>query len=109
MQRQIKRLVNTTMIFFVLLLPKITHANNANALNGGAGGAGGGGPSCAPGSEGGINLINCFFLNQNKTVAEVYNDPATLVNLLVNNIFVFAGIILFGIIVYAGFQFISGG
>jgi hypothetical protein len=103
--------------FFVLVLllqPTIALAQPA----GGAAGAGGGSPAgispgnlsdCDPTGEEGTNLVNCFALNQNQAVAEVYNQPATMVNFLVQNIFVIAGVILFGMIIYGGFQYISGG
>ncbi len=73
------------------------------------GGGGGNLNTCAPGAEEGVDLFGCFFLNRNETVRGVYNEPSTLVNLIVNNIFVFAGVIIFGLTIYSGFQFVSGG
>lgn len=59
-------------------------------------------------SEKNLDLAECFTLGTGKTVQEVYTDPATLVNLIVRNVFVLAGIILFAMILFAGFKFISG-
>lgn len=55
-----------------------------------------------------VSLGDCLILSDGKKVSEIYARPADLVNLLVNNIFVFAGLILFGMLLYSGFQFISG-
>jgi hypothetical protein len=62
---------------------------------------------CDPGASG-LDLSKCYKLNETKTVADVYKDPAFLVNLIVRNIFLLAGIILFFMIMYAGFLFITG-
>lgn len=63
---------------------------------------------CAPGG-GGINLADCLRLSDFQAVSEVYSSPAFLVNLIVRNIFVLAGIVLFLLVIYAGFKFIHGG
>jgi hypothetical protein len=64
---------------------------------------------CTPG-EGGIDLGNCFYLNnQGDTVRDTYGDAATLINLIVRNLFVVSGLILFFMILYAGFKYIEGG
>lgn len=62
--------------------------------------------SCNP-SGGDINLFDCFILNpqEGTTVADVYDTPATLVNTIVTNIFLLAGVILFLMILFAGFKF----
>ncbi len=63
---------------------------------------------CTPG-EGGINLADCLVLGEGKgTVADTYDTPAVLINLIVRNLFVIAGIILFIMIIFAGFKFIGG-
>ncbi len=68
---------------------------------------------CDPGSGGvdgaGISLGDCLRLNDDTPISQLYSDPAFLVNLIVRNLFVLAGIILFFLIVFAGFKFISGG
>lgn len=63
---------------------------------------------CSTG-QGGVDLRECLQLGGGQTVASVYSTPAVLINLLVRNVFILAGIILFFVIMYAGFQFISGG
>ncbi len=57
----------------------------------------------------GLNLGNCLTLGSGKTVGSVYAKPADLVNVVVRNIFVLGGLILFFMIIYSGFLFISGG
>lgn len=58
---------------------------------------------------GGINLGECLRLSDDTAVQDVYTTPAFLINLIVRNVFVFAGIIIFLLIVYAGFKLITGG
>lgn len=60
--------------------------------------------NCNPSSEG-VNLLDCLMLNRTQTVEEVYKEPATLVNVIVSNVFVVAGIILFLMVIFAGFKF----
>ena len=65
---------------------------------------------CGAGSEeGGINLGDCLQLSDSRTVSEVYDSPAFLVNLIISNIFVLGGIIFFLFLIIAGFKFITGG
>ncbi len=59
--------------------------------------------------DGGIDLGCLLKLGNGMSVKDVYNSPAFLVNLLVYNVFVIAGILLFFYVFYAGFKFISGG
>jgi heme/copper-type cytochrome/quinol oxidase subunit 4 len=60
-------------------------------------------------SQGSLNLSDCLILNdKGETVASVYNSPAVLVKILMSNIFIVAGIILFFLIIYSGFLFLSG-
>lgn len=65
---------------------------------------------CDPGS-GAINLGDCYVLNRETgtTVSSVYQQPADLVNVLIRNIFVVGGVILFGSLLFAGFKFIQSG
>ncbi|MBP7768522.1 hypothetical protein KA082_01680 [Candidatus Woesebacteria bacterium] len=56
-----------------------------------------------------VDLGRVLCLGDSTPVQDVYKDPAFLVNLLVRNLFVFAGVIIFFLILYAGFKFISGG
>lgn len=59
-------------------------------------------------SEGGLNLGDCLTLKDGSKVSEVYDQPVILVNLLTRNIFIVAGLILFALIILAGYKFISG-
>lgn len=58
---------------------------------------------------GGVNLGDVLCLSDNTPVSAVYTSPAFLVNLIVQNIFVIGGVILFLLIFYAGFKFIQSG
>lgn len=58
---------------------------------------------------GGINLGDCLRLSDSTRVSTVYDNPAFLVNLIVSNLFVVAGIIFFLFLIVAGFKFITGG
>lgn len=64
--------------------------------------------ACKPGTAS-LDLGDCLTLSDGKTVKSVYAAPADLVNVIVRNIFIVAGLILFGLIIYSGFLFISGG
>lgn len=66
---------------------------------------------CNPGVGGdnGIDLGDCLRLSDSQLVSDVYTDPAFLVNLIVRNLFVFAGLALFLLIIFAGIKFIAGG
>lgn len=65
---------------------------------------------CNPG-QAGFQLSDCYFLNANTqtTVGSVYDKPVVLVNLLTRNIFIVGGFIIFILIMYSGYLFISGG
>lgn len=69
------------------------------------------GPStpCDNSGKSGLNLIQCFKLNATQSVGDVYTQPAVLVNLVVKIIFIVSGIILFFMVIYSGFLFITGG
>jgi hypothetical protein len=62
--------------------------------------------SCNP-SSGNLNLVDCLILNpdEGNTVAGVYDTPAVVVNVIVRNLFVLGGIVLFFMIILAGFKF----
>lgn len=64
--------------------------------------------ACNPGDNN-LNLADCLFLNETQTVQEVYSTPSALINTIVPNLFVIGGIIVFGLIVYSGFKFVSEG
>ena len=63
---------------------------------------------CDPGA-GGVPLGDCLKLSNSQPVQEVYTTPSFLVNLIVDNLFVVAGIIIFFMTLLAGFFFITGG
>lgn len=63
---------------------------------------------CAPGS-GFISLGDCLKLSNDTKISDTYSTPAFLVNLIVRNLFVVAGVVLFFMILLAGFKFITGG
>ncbi len=60
---------------------------------------------CSPGA-GGLNLANCLQLSDGQYVRDVYTSPAFLVNLIVRNLFIVAGIVLFFMIMLAGYKFL---
>jgi|GEM_PF-456194 len=60
-----------------------------------------------PGSNAGVNLSNVLKLSDGQPVSTVFETPADMVNLLVGNAFIVAGIFLFILIILAGFKFIS--
>ena len=62
--------------------------------------------TCDPTVEG-IDLTKCLTLRDGTTVAEVYDTPAVLLNVVVRNAFVVAGIIVFFLIFLAGFKMIT--
>ncbi|MDA1080003.1 MAG: hypothetical protein O2840_04935 [bacterium] len=65
---------------------------------------------CKPG-EGteGIDLGNCLRLSNDAAIKDVYSEPAFLVNLIVRNLFVVGGVILFLMIFLAGYKFVAQG
>lgn len=54
-----------------------------------------------------IDLGDCLQLSSGVPVSGVYDTPAFLVNLIVKNLFVIGGVIIFIMIFYAGFKFIQ--
>lgn len=64
---------------------------------------------CSSPGAGGVPLGSCLKLSNNKPVQDVYTNPAFLVNLLVDNLFVVAGLAIFFMTLLAGFFFITGG
>ena len=68
--------------------------------------------NCAtsPGSsEAGFDLGCAYTLSDGTPVKDVYNTPATLVNLLVPNLFVVAGIAVMVMALIAGYKFLLKG
>lgn len=58
-----------------------------------------------------VKLSDCYLLNPNDgtTVATTFEKPTDLINLVVRNLFVVAGIMIFVTLLYAGYQFQTGG
>ncbi len=65
--------------------------------------------ACNPGSSSDFNIFDCLMLNSDDTVRETYETPAHLVNTIVQNVFLLAGIILFLMLIFAGFKFAMSG
>ena len=63
---------------------------------------------CNPG-DGGVDLGSCLQLSDSTPVSEVYSTPAFLVNLVVRNLFIVAGVIFTITIFMAGYKFITKG
>lgn len=63
---------------------------------------------CNPGQPN-VNLGDCVALNETQSVGGVYNQPADLVNLVTRNIFIVAGIVIFFMILLAGYRYIEQG
>lgn len=62
-----------------------------------------------PGGANPVDLGECLLLGNNTAVKDVYDSPAMIVNLIVQNLFVLAGVVIFLLIFYVGFKMISGG
>lgn len=56
-----------------------------------------------------IDLGSTLTLGDGTPVKDVYKTPGDLVNLIVPNLFVVGGIVIFGLIMVAGYKYISGG
>lgn len=65
-------------------------------------------PNASPG-DGGVDLGCLLKLGNGLAVKDVYTSPAFLVNLIVYNLFVIAGVLLLFFLLLAGYKFISGG
>ena len=57
--------------------------------------------------DAGVDLSNYLVLQNGQKVSEAFKTPADMVNLLVSNAFVFAGILIFVLIIMAGFKMLS--
>ena len=58
-------------------------------------------------SSGTLKLGDCLKLSGTQSVGDVYSSPVVLVNLLVRNAFIIGGIIIFVMIIIAGYQYIT--
>jgi hypothetical protein len=59
-------------------------------------------------SSGNLNLAECYTagISSTQTVQSLFNSPAQLINLGVNTIFTISGLILFVLLMYAGYIYI---
>lgn len=64
--------------------------------------------ACDPGA-GGIALGDCLKLSDDTKVQDKYTSVGFLINLIVRNAMIAASVLLFAIILFAAFRFISGG
>ena len=64
--------------------------------------------ACTPG-DGGVDLGLCLQLSNGVPIKSVYDSPASLINLIVSNVFVVGGVVIFFLIILAGFKFIQDG
>ena len=55
----------------------------------------------------GFNLGDSLVIADGKKVSDVYNDPSDIVNLIVNNLMIIAGVVIFFMIMIAGFKMLS--
>lgn len=53
----------------------------------------------------GLDLASCLTLRDGKSVSEVYDTPAVLINLIVSNLFVLSGVFIFLMFIGAGLKF----
>src|SRR5690606_24160645 len=58
---------------------------------------------------GGIDLKTAVKLNQNQSVGEVFSTPTSLINLIVPNLFILAGLIFLFLLIIGGFGIITSG
>ncbi len=63
---------------------------------------------CDPGA-GGIALGDCLKLSDDTEVQQKYTSVGFLINLVVRNAMIAASVLLFAIILFAAFRFITGG
>ena len=67
-------------------------------------------PSAPPNTgDAGIDLSQFLTLKSGAKVSDVFKTPADMVNLIIPNVFLLAGILLFVYVILAGYKFISGG
>lgn len=64
--------------------------------------------ACQPG-QAGFTLGDCLTLTDGTKVSDTFKTPASMINLIVANVMILAGIIFFFMIVYSGYLFITGG
>lgn len=95
---KIKNLFSLSVLCFALLLSFFVFSSPVLAKNG---------TGCDT-SEEGLNLGDCFLLNEDQTVKSVYTSPAFLLNLIVRYAFIIAGMMLFFFFLYGGYLFITG-
>lgn len=60
-------------------------------------------------SEGGFNIGCAYTLRDGTPVSEAFDQPADLVNLIVPNLFVVAGVAMLILTIVAGYKFVAKG
>jgi hypothetical protein len=60
-------------------------------------------------SQSGIDLGDCLQISSGVPISAIFNSPAAMINLIVRNVFVLGGVVIFFLIIYAGFKFIQEG
>lgn len=63
---------------------------------------------CVPGKDG-LSLEECLRLKDGSKVSDTYTDFGTVVNLIVDNLMVLAGVFLFIAVIASGFGFLASG
>jgi len=63
--------------------------------------------ACTAIGDAGINLGDCLTLKDGSKVSDVYSQSTDIVNLVVRNVFILAGIIIFILLILAGYKYIS--
>jgi hypothetical protein len=64
--------------------------------------------ACQPG-QAGFALSDCLTLTDGSRVSDTFKTPASMINLIVANVMILAGIIFFFMIIYSGYLLITGG
>lgn len=62
---------------------------------------------CTVGSDG-VSLEECILIRDGETVGGVYDTPASLINVIVPNLFILAGVIFLFLMIFAGVSIIRG-
>lgn len=58
-------------------------------------------------AAGPIELGKIMTLKNGQTVADTYDKPGTVVNLIVSNLFVVTGLVIFALVIMAGFHYLQ--
>lgn len=64
--------------------------------------------NCVGGGDG-VDLQNCIKINDQQSVSDLYPTVSSLINVLVPNLFIIAGVIFLFLMIFAGVRIISSG